>query len=266
MTSPSVAAVAPCPNCGAGVATAPPAARIICSAARHANAAERDDHPHVGTDQPPLGVQPRRARRAFGRCRRIAWRRTAHRRGHPSVVERQPIRGVDAQRLVGQAGAVQRREQEVAGAVAGEHPAGPVAAVRGGRQPDDHHPRPRRAPTRNRPAPVRLVGERLALDDRDLFAPLDQPRAGAAHRHLGVELRRRFSTAAAIARPAPASSATAVPRTWPDRRASRSPEAPASRTARRCADGPASHAPLCLRGKIACRAAPAAVRFGRDTP
>jgi hypothetical protein len=24
--------------------------------------------------------------------------------------------------------------------------------------------------------------------------------------------------------------------------------------------------PLCMRGKIACRAAPAAVRFGRDTP
>ena len=35
--------------------------------------------------------------------------------------------------------AVQRREQEVAGPVAGEHPAGAVPAVRGGREADDQH-------------------------------------------------------------------------------------------------------------------------------
>ena len=43
-------------------------------------------------------------------------------------------------RLVREAGAVQRREQEVARPVAGEHPAGAVAAVRGGREPDEQQP------------------------------------------------------------------------------------------------------------------------------
>ena len=47
-------------------------------------------------------------------------------------------------------------EQEVAGAVAGEDPARPVAAVRGRRQPEDQHPRGRIAEARHRPAPVGL--------------------------------------------------------------------------------------------------------------
>ena len=48
-------------------------------------------------------------------------------------------------------------------------------------------------PARNRSAPIRLVGERPPLDMRRLLAPLNQPRAGAAHRHLGVELCERFN-------------------------------------------------------------------------
>ena len=56
-----------------------------------------------------------------------------------------------------QPGAVQRGEQHVAAAVAGEHPPGAVGAVRGRRQPDDQHPRIGRAEPRNRPAPVGLV-------------------------------------------------------------------------------------------------------------
>ena len=44
--------------------------------------AERDDHPHVRADQPPLGVQPRRARRTLLRRRRVARRRAPH-RGRP---------------------------------------------------------------------------------------------------------------------------------------------------------------------------------------
>ena len=63
--------------------------------------AERDDDPHVGTGEPPLGVQPRRTCRPLGRGRCVRGWRTAHRGHHPSIVERQPIRGVDAQRLVG---------------------------------------------------------------------------------------------------------------------------------------------------------------------
>ena len=91
----------------------------------------------------------------------------------------------------GQTDPVQRREQPVAGAVAGEDPAGPVAAVGRRRQPDDEHPRLGAPPAGDRPAPVGLVGERPALLDRDVLAPPHQPRAGSAHRDLGVELGQR---------------------------------------------------------------------------
>jgi hypothetical protein len=49
--------------------------------------------------------------------------------------------------------------------VTDEYPPGSIAAVGRGRQPDDHHPRARRAPVRYRPAPTRLAGERLVLFD-----------------------------------------------------------------------------------------------------
>ena len=85
-------------------------------------------------------------------------------------------------RLVGEAAAEQRREQEVARPVAGEHPAGAIAAVRRGREPDDQHPGAGVAETRHRPGPVRLVAKRRALLARDLFAPFDEPRARATLR------------------------------------------------------------------------------------
>ena len=58
----------------------------------------------------------------------------------------------------------QRGEDPVAAAVAGEHPAGAVAPVRGRRQPDDGDPRVGRAEAGHRPAPVVLVAERGPLD------------------------------------------------------------------------------------------------------
>jgi len=45
--------------------------------------------------------------------------------------------------LVREAGAIERGVEEIAGAVAGEHPAGTVAAVRGRRETDDQHARAR---------------------------------------------------------------------------------------------------------------------------
>ena len=54
--------------------------------------------------------------------------------------ERQPVVGAHAGRLVGQPGPVQGGEQHVAGAVAGEDPAGPVAAMRRRREPEDADP------------------------------------------------------------------------------------------------------------------------------
>ena len=82
--------------------------------------------------------------------------------------------------LVRQPDPVQRREQEVARAVAGEDPAGPVAAVRRRREPEDQHPRRRIAEALHRPAPVVPVAIRRPLLARDLLAPLHEPRAAAA--------------------------------------------------------------------------------------
>ena len=71
-------------------------------------------------------------------------------------------------------------EQPVARAVAGEHAAGAVAAVRRGREAVDQHARLRVAEAGDRRAPVLLVGVRRAALARDLLAPRDEPRAAAA--------------------------------------------------------------------------------------
>ena len=82
---------------------------------------------------------------------------------------------------------MERREQEVAGPVAGEDAAGAVAAVRGRREPDDQHAGARIAEAGHRPPPVLLVAERRSLLARDLLAPGDEPRARPARDDLAVE-------------------------------------------------------------------------------
>src|SRR5581483_7931946 len=89
-------------------------------------------------------------------------------------------------------GPVQRAEEPVAGALAGEHPPGAVAAVGGGRQPDDDDRCTRIAETGHGPAPVLLVCIRGALVDRHLLAPRPEPRAGAACDDLGGQLSERI--------------------------------------------------------------------------
>ena len=72
--------------------------------------------------------------------RLVGRRRAAHRRGDPRAGEAQPVVAGGARRLVGEAGAVEGGVEEVARAVAGEHPAGAVGAVGGRGQADDHDP------------------------------------------------------------------------------------------------------------------------------
>ena len=74
--------------------------------------------------------------------------------------------------------------------IAGEDPAGPVAAVRGRRQPQQQDPRIRVAEPRQRPAPVRLVAEPRDLLDGDPLAPLDQPRTPPARDDLAGQRRK----------------------------------------------------------------------------
>ena len=97
----------------------------------------------------------------------------------------------DRRRLVREAAPEHRREQEVAGAVAGEHAAGAVAAVRGGREPDDEHAGARVAEARAPAGPSRSSSRNDARFSRaDLLAPLDEPRARAALRDLARERDR----------------------------------------------------------------------------
>src|SRR5262249_20323263 len=89
--------------------------------------------------------------------------------------------------LVGEPAGVQRREQPVARAVAGEHAPGPVRAVRGGGEAEQVYARPGVAEAGHGAAPVLLVGESGALLARDPLAPLDQPRAATAVGDLALE-------------------------------------------------------------------------------
>src|SRR5262245_46026237 len=68
--------------------------------------------------------------------------------------------------------------QEVArtaGAIAGEHAAGAVGAVRGRRQPDDQQPRRRITEARHRSRPVRFIAVGTPLLAADPLTVLAQP-------------------------------------------------------------------------------------------
>ena len=75
---------------------------------------------------------------------------------------------------------MQRRVQPLARAVAGEHAAGAVGAVRRRREADDDDPRRRIAEARHRPRPVALAAIAARRVGGHLLAPGDQPRAAPA--------------------------------------------------------------------------------------
>ena len=122
---------------------------------------------------------PRRAVGALGRQRLVLRRRALHRRGDEAVRQPQAVAAVHRRRLVGVAGAVQRGVQEVPRAVAGEHAAGAVGAVRGGGEADDHEPRAagRRSPARAAPSTPR---RRTPRASRGRPARATRPAAGSA--------------------------------------------------------------------------------------
>ncbi len=75
---------------------------------------------------------------------------------------------------------MERRPQEVARGVAGEHPPGPIPAVGGRGQSDDEDPGVRVAEPGERAAPVRFVTEAGDLLECHPFSPGDQARAAPA--------------------------------------------------------------------------------------
>ena len=153
--------------------------------------AEADDDPHGRSHHSQLRAQPGDARVPFLRRRLVFRRRAAHYGGHPRADQPLAVAGGDAVGPGGEAAAVERGEDEVAAAVAGEDPPGPVAAVRGRRQADDENGRFRVSPAGDGTAPVLLGPEGLAAGDRHLLPPLDQPGAGPADRLPRDQLGQR---------------------------------------------------------------------------
>ena len=82
---------------------------------------------------------------------------------------------------------MQRRHQEIAGAVAGEHAARSIGTVRGGCEADQQQPCLRIAEPGHRPPPVDLVAKGPPLLSRDVPAVLTQPRAPIARYHRRVK-------------------------------------------------------------------------------
>ena len=105
-----------------------------------AERAERDDHAHAGRAARARGRGTARTRRARPASACSPAARSAPRRRRTRRAARGRRRRATDVGWFAKPHAVQRREQEVARAVAGEHAAGAVAAVRGRREPDDQHP------------------------------------------------------------------------------------------------------------------------------
>ena len=135
---------------------AAPPARAPRSAAQRP--VPRDSDPsatitRARSQQLQLARQVRKAVVALLGVGLFAGRRAAVDRGDPGVAESQPVVARDRRRLVREPGAVERRVEPVAGAIAGEHAAGAVRAVRRRRQADDHDPRRRVAEPGHAAAP-----------------------------------------------------------------------------------------------------------------
>ena len=129
-------------------------------------------------------------------------RRAADRGRDVGVAELEPVVRPPAGRLVRQPDRVHRREQEVAGRIAGEHAPGPVAAVRRRRQADDQDPRLGVAEARARAGP--------STSRRGTGRPSPGRRARATRRAAGSGGSATISavSAASAARRSTAASAT----------------------------------------------------------
>ena len=106
------------------------------------------------------------------------------------------LRGRD----VGEAGAMERGHQEVAGpadAVAGEDAAGSIRAVRRRREAEDEQPRARGSPNRARAAPSTMSSRKARRFSRATRAVVAQPRTAFARNDRVVDgVQRGFVIAA----------------------------------------------------------------------
>src|SRR5207247_2083110 len=149
---------------------------------------EPHDDAHA-IQQPERLEKVRLAARELGRRRLVAGRRAAERGGDVRVSEAETVSPMSRGRRVGEARVVERVDVPVAAPVAREHPAGAVAAVRRGCEPDEEEARLRVAEARQRPRPVgeariparrrRRDGSALGAVERAVRALEDHPRFNA---------------------------------------------------------------------------------------
>ncbi len=111
--------------------------------------------------------------------------------GDPESKEAQAVACSPGDGCVGEAGAMERAEEEVAGAVAGEEAAGAVCSVGGRSEAEDDHAGLWIPESRDRAAPVLLAGVGRLLVASDPLAPLDEARAEPTGDYLLFELRER---------------------------------------------------------------------------
>src|ERR687892_220528 len=138
------------------------------------------DHPPNPVQQPQLPDEIGQARVPLLRRGPVRRRGALDRGRHVRPLETESIVAVVRGGLVGQAGAVHRGEQPVTGAVAGEDPPGPVAAVSRRGQPHHEDPGVGVAESGHRARPVALARVSSRRVGGGLFPPCDQPRTQAA--------------------------------------------------------------------------------------
>lgn len=154
--------------------------------ARHliAELPESNDDRH-GIEQGELAVEVGTASVPFLSGGLVGRGRTTNRRGDVDPEQAESIVDSDGQGLVRQANPEQGPEQEVAGPITGEHPAGPVGPVGGRSQPHDQDGGVRVAEARHRTTPVLLVPVCGTTLERHLLSPRHEPGAGPAGNHFG---------------------------------------------------------------------------------
>src|SRR5919197_2235888 len=142
-------------------------------------APQSDDRPHF-RQQSELASQVRQAGVALLRRRPDGGRRAADTGGDIGAPQLKPVVTADAGWLIGKPGAVQRAEDPIPRAVAGEDSPGSVAAVRGGGQADYEQLGARIAEAWDGEPPVGLIPEGCPLLACHPLAPVDETWALAA--------------------------------------------------------------------------------------
>src|SRR5207244_12732421 len=112
--------------------------------------------------------------------------------GEVTTGQTQAVVAMSGGRLIGKAGPVKGGEQPVARAIAGENPAGAIAAVRRRRQAANQHACLVVAEAGDGPAPIFLILISGPFFSRCLFSPMHQPRTAATGDDAFVEQAEAF--------------------------------------------------------------------------